>query len=73
MLESKCNKMTRDQVIRRISYLIGEDVKEEFEEKEWQAAIKDESTFYISSPNIELVKIMTYVKNDELIYDVLMF
>lgn len=63
--------MKRDHAIRRISYLTGEDIKDEFEKKEWQAAIKDESTFYVSSSNIEVVKVITYVKNDELIYDVL--
>ena len=63
--------MKRDHAIRRISYLIGEDVKDEFEKKEWQAAIKDESTFFISSSNIEVVKVITYVKNEELTYDVL--
>lgn len=40
--------MTRDQVIRRISYLAGEDIKEEFENKGRQAAIKDKSTSYVS-------------------------
>ena len=63
--------MEKIHAMQYASYYLRECVTEEFERKEWQAATKDKSVFYVYNSTNHCVKIVTTVVNDELKYDVI--